>query len=84
MGGETACGPLYRKEHPNAILGQRQYCAKKDLTGLGKPVRSLKMTSRQEIAQLAAAAGVAQPSQRLGFDLPDSLAGDAELLSDFF
>ena len=38
--------------------------------------------SIQEIAQLFAAAGVAELAQRLGFDLADTLTGDIELLAD--
>jgi hypothetical protein len=34
--------------------------------------------------QLAAAAGMAQLAQRLGFDLPDALARDLEALAHFF
>jgi hypothetical protein len=39
---------------------------------------------RQIVAQLAATAGVTKPTERLGFDLADTLAGYAELLADFF
>src|SRR5690606_31234647 len=38
----------------------------------------------EEAAQVVAAGGVAQLAQGLGFDLPDPLAGDVELLADFF
>ena len=39
--------------------------------------------SVQEIAQLLAAAGVAELAQGLGFDLADALTGDVEFLADF-
>ena len=38
--------------------------------------------SIQEIAQLFAAAGVAELAQGLGFDLADAFTGDVELLAD--
>lgn len=40
--------------------------------------------SAQIIAQLTAAAWVAQAAERLGFDLADTLTGDPELFPDFF
>ena len=40
--------------------------------------------SIQEIAQLFAAAGVAQFPQGLGLDLADALTGDVELLAHLF
>ena len=38
----------------------------------------------EECPQPVAPAGVAQFAQRLGFDLPDALAGHGEVLADFF
>ena len=38
----------------------------------------------QIIAQVAAAGGMAQFAQGLGFDLADALAGDLEILADLF
>src|SRR6185437_11325341 len=38
----------------------------------------------EEAAEFAAAAGVFEFAQGLGFDLADAFAGDVELLADFF
>jgi hypothetical protein len=50
------------------------------------PVRSAKrgLFDVEERAQLFGAARVTQLAQGLGFDLADALAGDVELLADFF
>jgi len=46
-------------------------------------VSVLQVFNFQKAVQLADARGVAHFAERLGFDLPDALTGDTELLPDF-
>ena len=84
---------------PGAIIRPALECQRVSNSGSGKQKRRLRAgaallqsfafcvlpaVSRQVVTQLPAAARVAQPAQRLGLDLADALAGDAELLPDLF
>src|SRR5688572_19773233 len=51
--------------------------------GVGSWIGGLR-SSLEECPQLAAPRRVAELPQRLGFDLPDALAGDREALADLF
>ena len=50
----------------------------------GTPMSATDLLEVEEAAQLLRAARMAQLAQRLGLDLADALAGDVELLADFF
>src|SRR5208283_4686975 len=48
-----------------------------------QPCSPLPLLALLEALEVARSAGLAQLAQRLGLDLPDTLAGDGELLADF-
>src|SRR5918912_2447349 len=74
-----------RKQLPLLPLANVQTCTAQDHTRPGGFTGRTGRTNDlviEVVAQLARAGGVAQLAQRLGLDLADPLAGDAELAAD--